>query len=291
MRLLLPPLKAVMEDKMSKYDLGLNQFDFRSISGTKFFVLGIGGGNDVIGAYAVARLLKKGRPDSEVLYGSCLSSKKDYIGFVQIFEGLYIRDSENKELNENHSLKSVQTLKEFDGDLCVPYVIIADDKREAGRITKETINYFKDYTIITIDNGGDSLTGGKDGKRRFDYRNLLCLKEMAIPFYHIILGLGCDGESDIKAIQTMLFCQKQSVLGEFSMNAVADIFSPMLNSIRHPEREHTDTTVIIVEVRDFIGKNQTDEQLYLVPRHERETKVPYVWINKAVVFDGEKLVL
>ena len=211
---------------MSVYDLGLNQFDSGSISGTKFFVLGIGGGNDVVGAYALARLLKKERTDSDVLYGSCLSSnKKNYVGFVQICEGLYIRDLENHELNENHSLRLVQTLKEFDGDLCVPYVIIADDKREAGHITKKTINYFKDYTIITID------------------------------------------------------------------NEVADIFSPMLNSISNPERKNTDTTVIIVEVRDFIEKNQTDEQLYLVPRHERETKVPYVWINKAVVFDGEKLVL
>jgi hypothetical protein len=277
---------------MLEYDLGLNQFDFGSISGTKFFVLGIGGGNDVVGAYAVARLLKKEHSDSEILYGSCFSSnKKNYIGFVQIFEGLYIRESKNYELNENHSLRLVQTLKEFDGDLCIPYVIIADDKRKTGRITKETINYFRDYTIITIDNGGDSLTGGKDGKCGFDHRNLLCLKEMAIPFHHIILGLGCDGESDTKSIQTMLSYQKQSVLGEFSMNEVADIFSPMLNSISHPERENTDTTVIIVEVKDFIEKNPMAKQLYLVPRHERRTKVPYTWINKAVVFDGKKLVL
>jgi len=275
---------------MSKYDLGLNQFDFASLSGTKIFVLGIGGGNDVVGAYAVATIIKRNHPQSQILYGACTYPKNDNRqGFTGINDGLYIRNSAccdpymHYSLG-NYSLGLVQKLKDFDAELGEPYILTSNKLKEA-------IQYFSQYTLITIDNGGDSLTGGKDEKNGFDYKNLLCLKEMALHFYHIILGLGCDGESDIKTIQTMLSYQTNSIIGEFSMNEIANIFSPMLYKICSPKRKNTDTTVIIVEVNDFIKNNSVGEQLYLVPRHERDTKVPYAWINRAVVFEGEKLVL
>jgi len=275
---------------MSKYDLCIEKFDLRSIIGEKFFVLGIGGGNDVVGAFTVATIIKKTHPESKVIYGSCLSTnKKNYIGFSQISEGLYIRDVKNTELNEHHSLKLVQRLKKFDCDLGEPYVITAGDERKNERITKESIDYFKEYTIITIDNGGDSLTGGKKGKNGFDHKNLMCLKNMKQSFFHIILGLGCDGESDIDKIKKMLQHQSQAIIGEFAMYEIAKILQPMMTDIRSPERKNVDTTAVILEANSHMLSNPKSQELYLIPRHKKNIKVPYAWVNTAVVFCGQKL--
>jgi len=268
---------------MSEYDLGLNQFDLASVNGANIFVLGIGGGNDVVGAYAVATIIKKNRPQSQVSYGLCVSPKEGYHGFDKINNGLYKRDSACCEPHPHSSLSLMQKLKDFDAAFGKPYVLISDRLKEA-------LEYFNEYTLITVDNGGDSLTGGKDGKDGFDCKNLMCLKEMALPFHHIILGLGCDGESDVKTIQKMLSDQKEAVIGEFSLNETADIFSPMLSKIISTGRKNTDTTKIIVDVNNFIKNNSAGGQLYLVPRHEGKTEVPYIWINTAIVFNGEKLV-
>jgi len=275
---------------MSKYNLHLEQFDLHSIVGENFFVLGIGGGNDVVGAYTVATIIKNTHPESKVIYGSCLSANKEnYIGFSPISEGLYIRDSINTEPNENHSLRLVQTLKKFDSDLGEPYVIIADDKRKNGRIVKESIDYFKEYTFITIDNGGDSLTGGKEGKNGFDYKNVMCLKDMKKSFLHIIFGLGCDGESSIERIKNMLNYQSQAIIGMFVMDEIAKILLPMMPDIQHPERKNVDTTMIVLEANNHMLSNPKSEELYLIPRHERNIQVPYAWVNTAVVFCGQKL--
>jgi uncharacterized radical SAM superfamily Fe-S cluster-containing enzyme len=273
-----------------KYDLSLEQFDLGSINDGKIFVLGIGGGNDAVGAYAVARLIKRAHPNSEILYGSCLSSdKKNYIGFVKICEGLYIRDL-NEEFNESPTLRLVQRLKIFDKDFCTPYVLISDSKRETGRISNEALDYFKEYTIITIDNGGDSLTGGKeDDDKGFDYKNVMYLKEKGLSFLHIILSLGCDGESNIEKIKEMINYQSQSIIGEFAMDEIALLISPMIGDISSPERKNVDTTVIILEAACFLKNNKNTDELYTVPRHERSTQVPYVWLNKAIVFCGQKL--
>ncbi|MDR0313509.1 MAG: hypothetical protein LBI14_07920 [Treponema sp.] len=274
---------------MSEYEFNLKKFDFASITNDKIFVMGIGGGNDVVGAYIVARLIKRVHPNSEILYGSCLSPKNNYIGFVQISEGLYVRDSREEKFNEKPTLKIVQRLKIFDSDFCAPYVLISDEKRATGRISNESLDYFKEYTIITIDNGGDSLTGGKKGDNGFDYKNLMYLKGKGISFLHIILGLGCDGESDIEKIKKMIKAQSQSIIGEFTMDEIATILSPMINDIHSPERENVDTTVIILEADNFLKSNENSDTLFTVPRHERKTQVPYAWLNKAIVFCGQKL--
>jgi hypothetical protein len=151
------------------------------------------------------------------------------------------------------------------------------------------LDYFKEYSIVTIDNGGDSLTGGKKGDNGFDYKNLMYLKEKGISFLHIILGLGCDGESNIEKINEMIKAQSQSIIGEFSMDEIAAILSPMINDIHSPERKNVDTTVIILEADNFLKNNKDSDLLYTVPRHERKTQVPYAWLNKALVFHRQKL--
>jgi len=275
---------------MAKYDLNLKQFDLHSIIDKNILVLGIGGGNDAVGAFIVASIIKKAHPERNIIYGSCLSArKKNYIGFSQITDGLYIRNLKNDEFNENHSLRLVQTLEKFDGDLGRPYVIIADDTRENERISKKTIDYFSEYALITIDNGGDSFTGGKDKKKGFDYKNLMYFKEIKLSFLHIVLGLGCDGESTIEFIEKMLQFQSQAVIGDFELDEFTKILSPMITDIQHPERKNVDTTVIIHEANNHMLNNPQSEELYLIPRHERNIRVPYAWINKAIVFNGQKL--
>ena len=131
--------------------------------------------------------------------------------------------------------------------------------------------------------------GGRDGVKGFDHKNLMYLKQTGLDFLHIVLGLGCDGESDVEKISKMIKHQSQSIIGEFTMSEVAAILSPMIGDISSPERKNVDTTVIILEAHDFIKNNQNSDYLYMVPRHEREIQVPYAWLNKAIVFCGQKL--
>jgi len=272
-----------------QYDLNLDRFDITSIKPKKCFVLGIGGGNDGAGAYAIATLIKTNNPQSQVSYGLCVSPKENYLGFKEIVkEGLYVRNPIYNELHNHPSLKLMQTLKKFDTKLGEPYIIITNRKNEEA-ITKNVIEHFNQQTIITVDNGGDSLTGGKEGEDGFDHKNILFLKKMCIPFYHIVLGLGCDGESNIETIKNMLYLQREACLGEFLMNDIANIFSPMLEEISNPKRKNVDTTKIITDVNNFIKLNGDNEQLYIVPRHERKTRIPYMWINKGIVFQGSDI--
>jgi len=273
--------------KGAEIDRSSEPFDITATAADKIFVLGIGGGNDVVGAYAIAKLLRNSGKD--VLYGSCLSKKKpNFIGFKEEAEGLYLYDPNEKQENEHHSLRVIQRLRKHDTELPPPYVLIADDGR-TERITDAALTRFKGYTIITIDNGGDSITGGNEGEKGFDRRNVDALKEKGIQFIHIILGLGCDGESDEEMISKMFAEQTESILGVFEMDKVASIIKPMLPDIENKGRQNTDTTVIMVEVSDHMKNNPNSAELYTIPRHESKNKLPYSLLNKAVVFDGTKL--
>ena len=72
------------------------------------------------------------------------------------------------------------------------------------------------------------------------------------------------------------------------MSEVAAILLPMIGDIASPERKNVDTTVIILEAHGFLKNNQNSDKLCMIPRHEREIQVPYAWLNKALVFYGQK---
>jgi hypothetical protein len=266
---------------MSKYDLNLNELNLSSIKSEKYFVLGIGGGNDVVSACTLATLIKNSNPHSQVAYGLCVSPKKNYNGFTKVSEGLHVRGPNDSEMHEHHSVRLLQKLKKYDGGLGAPYLLTAEN----GAITKEAMEFFSGYKVITVDNGGDSLTGGRHGKDAFDYKNILTLREMGICFHHIVFGLGCDGESCVEKIREMLEHCSRNIVGKFSMDIVADILFPMLKDVSAPERKNVDTTVIIRDANLFMKNNPGSEELYQIPRHERQISIPYTWLNTAVVLN------
>jgi hypothetical protein len=69
----------------------IKEFDTKSISAKKVFVLGIGGGCDIVGAYGVAILLQKENNIEKICYGLCISPKDNYNCFCNLSNNLYQR--------------------------------------------------------------------------------------------------------------------------------------------------------------------------------------------------------
>merc|ERR1711933_639850 len=59
--------------------------------------------------------------------------------------------------------------------------------------------------VVGVDCGGDSLSGGVEGKQNIeagrDRQMLNCVRASGIPFVHVVLGPGCDGETEEPAMK------------------------------------------------------------------------------------------
>ena len=73
-----------------------------------------------------------------------------------------------------------------------------NDPEQRKEAYQELFDEIEPDYIFTVDNGGDSITGGFEGANGFDQSNLKSLVEMGKKLHHLVLGPGCDGESSIE---------------------------------------------------------------------------------------------
>lgn len=275
------------------------KFSISDVKGDNIFVLGIGGGSDVIGAYGFASTIQKLNPKAIINYGLCVSRKENYLGFKKINFSLYQHDNLQKSINNFHtSLELIQKMAEFNTDLPSPFLISRLPKYEKVsnkyHLTdfylnlqsefSNALNHINPDLIIAIDMGGDSLTCGIEDENSFDRSGLRILKRIGKPFIYIVFGVGCDGESTTDMIVTALEKEHEAkaLFGEFNLNDIVDLTRSMSKSILKDDR----TPNIIANA--ISSYQNSGDRMIVIPRH-RKPQIPLSWITKGVAFDGLKL--
>lgn len=87
--------------------------------------------------------------------------------------------------------------------------------------------------VVGVDAGGDSLTGGidhcGDPSAGVDQMMLRALKYSKLPFLQVVCGLGCDGESTLEQLETVLLEERAcgALMGTCSMTEWAPLFVEM----------------------------------------------------------------
>lgn len=282
---------------MNKYEMP--QFNLSEIKESNIFVLGIGGGSDVVGAYGLAITLRKLNPKATVNFGLCVSRKENYCGFKKINNSLYQRDNSQRSINNSHtSLELIQKMGDYDKDLPSPFLLarlpkfekvsekygLGDFYRILRSEFSNAINHINPELIIAIDNGGDSLTCGVEDVNSFDRSGLRTLKRIGKPFIYIVFGVGCDGESTVEMIVNSLEkeYEAKSLLGEFDLKEIIELTQVMSKSILKNDR----TPNIIADAVSVY--ENSEDKLITIPRH-RKPQIPLSWITKGVAFDGLNL--
>lgn len=251
-------------------------------------IIGIGGGSDVVGAYALGKFLKENNPSATINIAVAVSPKSDYDGFDNLQENLYQVNSDKvADLSKlHHTLQLIKEIYNFDKSFS-PYLLvrpkyredtdISIHKKDVAEVIGKSLNFLNPDFIIATDNGGDSLTGGMSDnvEKEFDRTGIRALQKFGRPFEYIVFGAGCDGESTKEMILASIGHEKHSFKGAFSIIEIAELWRSISERFLPKDR----TPNIILSALNL--SNQEIE----IPRH-RKPLIPVEWLKVGVVFDG-----
>lgn len=257
------------------------------ISGN-LLIIGIGGGSDILGAFALGKFLKENNPSATINIAVAVSPKSDYDGFDNLQENLYQVNSDKvADLSKlHHTLQLIKEIYNFDKSFS-PYVLvrpkyrvetdISIHQKDVAEVISKSLNFLNPDFIIATDNGGDSLTGGMSDnvEKEFDRTGIRALQKFGRPFEYIVFGPGCDGESTKEMILEAIQQQKHSFKGTFSIAEIAKLWSSISEKYLPKDR----TPNIIISALNL--SNQEIE----IPRH-RKPLIPVEWLKVGIVFDG-----
>ena len=256
----------------------------------RILILSIGGGNDYIGAYSIAKLISKLYPEIDLVLASSIEIKGEYKPLTKINDHLFTIEDFLPKFDfeiKNHSIRLIaQGIKNETMNL--PYfVAINNDKPEEVKLAYQGLfDEVMPDCIFTVDNGGDSITGGLEGVNGFDQNNLQALIEMRKPFHHLVIGPGCDGESSIEDFNECILMQLENFRGIFDIGKTIDL---IYTNVKHNsevmlEMDHRWSTMrIIFEAIQKVKQGFGDE-LFTVPRHNKNQKIPFNILQSVLVF-------
>jgi hypothetical protein len=252
-------------------------FTFPDVTGRHVFVLGLGGGCDVITAFAVSRLLP---PALRVVYGN---TKTDNVGPIERVTPHVVRVASTP---PEHGRK-VKGCGSAAIDHGVPrdawgspwIVLLGGDSAEAdlpGEIG--TLGF---DLIIGVDAGGDSIVT-KRGRapRGRDQRMLAVLLRTGVPVLHVVVGPGCDGESRTEDLRDALAARLHA-------GAYRGCFpvAPILPVLREQSRGLSESRTPRIVLAAADGRlDRTATGRVVVPRGCRP-EVPPSWLAHAFVFE------
>lgn len=263
-------------------------YKFSDYINCNVLIIGIGGGSDIIGAYALGKFLKATNPNTTINIAVAVTPKSDYDGFDNLQENLYQVNSEKvSDISKlHHTLQIVKEIYNFD-QLFSPYVLVRPKYRQdtnilrhqkdVAEVLSKSLTFLNPDFIIATDNGGDSLTGGVSDnvEKEFDRTGLRALQKFGKPFEYIVLGPGCDGESTKEMILNSIEQEKHSFKGAFSIIELAKLWSSISEEFLPKDR----TPNIILS-----AINISDQEIE-IPRH-RKPLIPVEWLKVGIVFNG-----
>lgn len=265
-------------------------YNFQDYISCNLLIIGIGGGSDIVGAYALGKFLKETNPSATINIAVAVTPKSDYDGFDKLQENLYqVNSNQVPDLSElHHTLQLIKEIYNCDKSFS-PYVLvrpkyridtdISIHQKEVSEAIGKSISSLNPDFIIATDNGGDSLTGGisENVEKEFDRTGIRALQKFGKPFEYIVFGPGCDGESTKEMILASIEQEKHSFKGTFSIAEIAKLWS--LISERFLPKDRTPNIILS-------ALKQSNQEIE-IPRH-RKPFIPVEWLKVGIVFDGIK---
>ena len=256
----------------------------------KVLILSTACGNDYIGAYSIAKLIRKHYPKVDLVFASSIKIREEYKPLVKLNDYLFTIDDFLPAYDfeiKNHSIRLIaQGIKNEKMNL--PYfVAVNENEPEKGKLAYQKLfDEVMPDCIFTLDNGGDSITGGLDGVNGFDQTNLKALLDMGKKIYHLVIGPGCDGESSVEDFNKYIEIHIENFRGIFNIGKAVDL---IYSNVRHNsevmlQMDHRWSTMrIIIEANQKVEQGFGDE-LFTVPRHSKNQKIPFKILQSVLVF-------
>lgn len=257
----------------------------------KVLILSMGGGNDYIGAYMIAKLIKEYYPKVDLVFASSIIIEGPYKPLIKLNDFLFTIDDFLPAIDfkiKNHSIRLIaQGIKNEKMNL--PYfVAVNKNDPEKGKLAYQKLfDEVNPDCIFTLDNGGDSITGGLDGINGFDQTNLKTLLDMGISFHHLVIGPGCDGESSVEDFNKYIEMYIDNFRGIFNIGKAVDL---IFNNVSHNSEvmlqmdRRWSTMRIIFEANQKVKEGSGDE-FFTIPRHSKDQKIPFRILQSALIFD------
>jgi len=256
----------------------------------KVLILSTACGNDYIGAYSIAKLIRKHYPKVDLVFASSIKIREEYKPLVKLNDYLFTIDDFLPAYDfeiKNHSIRLIaQGIKNEKMNL--PYfVAVNENEPEKGKLAYQKLfDEVMPDCIFTLDNGGDSITGGLDGENGFDQTNLKTLLDMGKKIHHLVIGPGCDGESSVEDFNKYIEMHIENFRGIFNIGeAVELIYSNVRDNseVMWQTDDRWSTMRIIFEANQKIKKGSGNE-LFTVPRHNKNQKIPFNILRSVLVF-------
>ena len=252
------------------------RFDFHNYK--KIFILGLGGGCDIISAYTVQFLFEFSN-HSKIIYGNTKRSIENDL--ENITPNIYRLPPKQIFIDEQ-SINTIGTTKidrsiprGYDG---CPYIVHStkDNMKDLSR----EINSLGFDLVIGIDTGGDAIIEGTvSGYQGRDKEMVEIIRHSKIPLLIFVLGPGCDGESQENQILQSFHDQDEmeKYLGFCLIEPLIPFFEDLasnLNKNRTPN----------ILKRVFNGELAPDETGRIVIPRGIRSSISKTWLTHGFAF-------
>jgi hypothetical protein len=259
-------------------DLKAVSFCFPDLAGHKALVLGLGGGCDIITAFALARCLD---PDGSrgLVYAN---TKTGNVGPVQRITPHVVRVTGpvidlGQRVRGYGSGKIDHSIPR--GPEGSPWIVLLTGDVTEHALAAEVRSLGFDM-VIGVDTGGDSIAykGGK-GHRGRDQRMLRVLRQTGLSLLHVVVAPGSDGESSWDDLRTVF--QQHAAEGRYLGCFALEPLLPALRSLS-ASLSPTRTPCIILAAAE--GRLEQKPGGRLVVPGGKQPAVPDYWLTAAFVF-------
>jgi hypothetical protein len=259
-------------------DILAKKYNLATLPGSKLLVLGVGGGCDVISAYAVARLLP-GDVGRDAVYGN--TKKRDEKDFEAISPHIFRLPGPTVAVvpgQATHGSTAIDRSVPRGPGGC-PFIVVLPDRVDEAAVAAEIRSLGVD-AVLGVDTGGDSIVGSDDRGSGRDKRMLRVLRRTGLPLLLAVLAPGSDGEASFdklhKGIRTRT--EQGRYLGCFSLDAAL----PDLRTLSESLTEGRTPRIIVAAAEGRLPCDAAGP--CAVPRGLRPV-VPRDWLTHGFVFN------
>jgi hypothetical protein len=251
-------------------------FVFPDLTGRKVFLLGLGGGCDIITAFALSHRFEGG---AGIIYGN---TKTADVGAVEPVTAHVLRttgpvlDASRKVRGRGRAWIDHSVPRGADGS---PWIVLLEDADAERELAGEIRSLAFDL-LIGVDTGGDSLArkGGK-GQWGRDQRMLAVLRRTGLPLLHVVVAPGSDGEASYEDLRDVM--DEQVAAGRYRGCFALEPLLPIFRTFRGCLGPTRTPQIILAAAEDQLPVNRTGR--VSVPRG-RKPAVPRSWLTTGFVF-------
>jgi hypothetical protein len=247
----------------------------------KVLLLGLGGGCDIITAFALCELWKESL--TEVIYAN---TKTGNVGPVEPVTPHVLRVT-GPLLEPGSRARGVGRAK-IDHSVPLhpngsPWIVLLKDEQAEQQLANEIRSLGFDQ-LIGVDTGGDSIATKKGrGHLGRDQRMLAILQQTGLPLLHVVVAPGSDGESTFTDLQSAF--TEQEAQGYYL--GCIDL-EPILGTLRSLSASLSPTRtprIILAAAADQLPHANGDR--VIVPRGCKPV-VPRAWLTTGFVFAANR---